>query len=222
MAACTFRLSLSGSELLSVGIDVAGFARLWRTFELNLFLPRWWLVTIAASYRAMNPKQREFRFRMVEPVHRGPRFRVVTGLAAEWRPVWAPALHALAKLAVMRIHVTCRASSVGKMERHNLVGPIRRASLVAIHTRNGNVRASERILCLLVFCDGEERAMKIHDGVATLAAILIRSAGKLSIVRVLVTIAAVREFDFVQRFFAGWNMAFRAFHLRVHSFQRIF
>ena len=63
--------------------------------------------------------------------------------------------------------------------------------------------------------------MEIDDGVAGFAAIVIRSGGKLIVVRILVAIVAGFKFDFVDGVFARGNMALGAFHFYVHSLERI-
>lgn len=74
---------------------------------------------------------------------------------------------------------------------------------------------------VLVFRDGERRAMKVFNCVAVLATILVGGGGKLFVMRVLMAIRAGREFYFVESVLAGWRVAFVASDGRVLSFQRI-
>src|ERR1700722_8461147 len=65
------------------------------------------------------------------------------------------------------------------------------------------------------------RTVKIGDGVAGFAPVLVRSGGKLSIVGVLVAILTGRELHFVYGLLAGRNVTLVAFHLGVHSQQGV-
>ena len=59
-------------ELLPMNIHVAGLASHGSSFELDLLLPGKGFVACVASDRAMDAKQRELGFRMVEPGHLAP------------------------------------------------------------------------------------------------------------------------------------------------------
>src|SRR6267378_7076438 len=61
--------------------------------------------------------------------------------------------------------------------------------------------------------------MKILHGVAAFAAVIVRCAGKLTVVHVLMAVRALREFHLVNRVFTGRDVALVAFHLRVLAFE---
>ena len=206
-----------GNELTTVGFRVASFACRGGPFELNLLFSWQRFVTIATSNCPVRPDERKLRLRVVEPVYIGPGFRAVTRLAAKWNPIGAFALHAVVELAVMWIGVASRASLVREVERQNLVCSMRRAHLMAFAARYGHMRPRKRKFRVSMFGDGEERAVEVRHGMAILAAILVRSPCKLSVVSVLVAITAIRELNLVDRLLAGGKMAFRAFHFCMFS-----
>ena len=65
------------------------------------------------------------------------------------------------------------------------------------------------------------RAVKVGDGVAGFASVLVRLGRKLSVVCVFVAIQAGRKLHFIQGLLTGGNVTFVAFHLCVHSLQGI-
>lgn len=121
----------------------------------------------------------------------------------------------------MDIFVTSGASHICKTERQNLVSPSRQAGLMTIRTRNRGVRPGQYETGVAMFGDVKRGAMEIQNGVAILATVLIRSGGKLVVMRILVAIQACREFHLVNRVLPGRKMAFGALDFDVFSLQGI-
>lgn len=209
-------------KLAAVGFNVAAFAGQCGSLELNFLFARGHFVASAAGYSAMRADEREFRFGVIETIDVRPRFGAVAGFATEGGAIGAAALHAIAELPVMRIGVTGGAGAVFKMEWKNFIFAASGAGDVAIGTRNGDVSAGEWIAGIAMFRNGEEGAMPIHHRVATLAGVFVRSGGELTVMGVFVAIAAIRESHFVNGFFAGGQVALRAFNCDVLPFQGIF
>ena len=209
-------------ELATVRFFVAGFAGHRRPFELDLFLSRQHFVAFSTRHGAVRSDQREFGFRVVEPIHVRPGFCAVASLAPERGSIGPAALHAVAKLPIMRILVTCGAIAVLKMERENLIRSARCARHMAFGAGDGNVRARQRVACVAMFQNGEESAVPVRHGVARLAAVLIGLSRKLAVVRIFMAIGTIRESDFVDCFFSRWKMALRTFHGHMLPFQGIF
>jgi len=63
--------------------------------------------------------------------------------------------------------------------------------------------------------------MKVLNGVAIFATILVRSCGKLFVMRVLMAIRAGREFHFVNGLLAGGSVTFVTSDSRMFAFERI-
>ena len=121
----------------------------------------------------------------------------------------------------MWIRVTRPAAPVFKTKGDDLIGAPGRPQLVAIRASHGGVGAVQRESSLAMHGDGEDRAVKIADGVATLALVEERSACKLACMGILVAVYARIKFDFVDRILTGWDVAPGAFHFDVLSPQRI-
>ena len=158
---------------------------------------------------------------MVKPIHICPRFRAVAGFASEWRSIWPPPLHPVVELSMMRVSVASSARAIFEVKRKYFVRSVRRANRMAVRAGDRHVRTSQRKLALPVLRNRKQGSVKIHHRVAILTAIAIRLCGELSVVRILVTIHAIRKFHFVQRVFSGGDMALGALHFRVLPFQRI-
>lgn len=214
--------SRAGIELPGMHILVAGLTRLGRTFELNLSLPGKRFMTSAASNGTVRPLQRKFSLVVVEAVHVRPGARAVAGFAAKRRSVRPAPLHPVLELSVMRIDVARGARAVRKSKGKDLVPPAREANLVAVRAGDRHVAAHKRIGRLLVTRDRERRAVKIGNGMAWLALILVRLRGKLPIVGIFVAIHARRKLHLVNRLLARRNVALRALHGDVHPLQRVF
>jgi hypothetical protein len=208
-------------ELPSVRVDVAAFAALRGALELDFSAPWKPLVARSALHDAMRSQQRKVRFAVIKAADLYPGRGGVASYTSKRRAVAAQSLHAVAKLPAMRVYVACATSLVRKPEWQDIVGAMREACLVAFVARHGSVRAGQHELGLLMLRDGEERAMKVAHRMARLAAIVVRRAGELAVVRIPMTVRAVREFHFVDRVAARGKMALRAFHTRVSAFQRI-
>ena len=169
----------------------------------------------------MRSEQWELRLAVVESVHIGPRPSVVTGLAAKRGAVGPTPRHAVLKLTVMGVLMASCAAAVFKVEGQNLIRAMRHLRLVTIVARDGYVRARQGVFRIAMLGNGEERAVKILHGMAVFTAIVIRRAGKLLVVHVLMAVRAVREFHLVNRVLAGREMAFIAFHLCVLAVEGI-
>ena len=169
----------------------------------------------------MSPKQWKFRLTVVKSVHIGPRPSIVTGLAPKRRAVRPPPRHAVLELAVMWVLMARRAATVFETEGQNFIRAVRHLRLVAIVAGDGHVCPREGIFRIAMLGDGEERAVKILDGVAVFTAIVVRRVRKLPVVHVLMTVHAVRELHFVNRALTGWKMALVASHLCVPTFKWI-
>jgi len=213
-------LGLDG-ELAGVGIHVAGFALLRRALELNFVGTGEHLVAFAAGNSAMSPDQWEFRFRMVETADVDPGLGAVARFAAERSAIGAFLRHAVFEFALMDILVAGGARAVRKMERQNLVRSSAQAHFVALRAGYRHVGSGQHEMSVLVLGNGKRRAMKVLNGMAILAAVLVWSGGKLLVMRVLMAIRAGREFNFVQSVFAGRRVAFIASDGHMFSFERI-
>ena len=122
---------------------------------------------------------------------------------------------------MVRIRVAGGATAIFKMERRNLVGRVSGPHFVAVVTGNGHVRACQRKLGLAMPGNRKHRTVKVLNGVAAFAAIIVRSGGKLAGVNVFVAVHAVCELHVVDCRLAGREVALRAFHLGVLAFQRV-
>ena len=178
-------------------------------------------MAITALHDTVCAQQRELCLRVVESGDIRPGPRVVASLAAERSAVRALLCHPLVEFAVVRILVTSSTSHVLEPEGQDLVGPTRQAHFVAIGTWNGQMRSIQRVACLHVHCQGKSRLMEIFDGVAILASVLMRWAGELIVVRVLVAVQARCKLDLVNRILAGGQMTLSAFHGHMLPSQRI-
>jgi hypothetical protein len=169
----------------------------------------------------MRTEQRVFRFRMVETVYVPPGFHIMASLAAEGCTVSALAGHLLIELALVRVLVAGGAAPVFEMEGQNFVRAPSEAKLMAIGAWDCGVGSLEREGGGAMFRDGIGGAAPILNGMAIFAAIVVRSGGKLAVVRILVAIRASRKLHFVNRIFACGNMTLGAFHLDVLAAQWI-
>lgn len=145
----------------------------------------------------------------------------MTRFTAEWGAVSAAAFHTILELAVMRIRVTRGAGAVVKMKWQNFVGAMSDFRLVAVVAGYRHVTSRQGKLSLGMLGDGKERSVKITNGVATLAPVVIRCSRELSIVRIFVAIGAIRELHLIDRIFASGNVALSAFHRDVLPFKRV-
>jgi len=150
-----------------------------------------------------------------------PGFHRVASFAAGARPVGAKRRHLFAEFPAVRVAVASRAGSILKSVRNNF----RRIScgrhFVAFRARDCQVRPGEREPALLMLRDGERRRLESVDRVALLALALVRSRGKLPLVNIGVAIHAAVEWNFVTRRDARRDVALRARHARMLSFERI-
>jgi len=145
----------------------------------------------------------------------------MAGFTTCGRSIGALGRHALAELPIVRVGVARGATAIFKMEGHDFVGGVGDAHLVAVATRNRDVRAGQRELGLFMLRDRKQNAVEILDGVASFAAIFERGGGELTGVNVLVAVHAVGKFHFVKGGLAGGKVALRAFDLNVFAFERV-
>ena len=178
-------------------------------------------MAIAARHGTVSAYQRELCFGMIEAVDVCPGLYVVAGLAAEGRAIGAFAGHAVVELALVRILMASRACAVFKMEGKDFVDAAASPNFMAIGARDRDMGASQGEARGFVLGDCECRAMEIDHGMTRFAAIVVRSGGKLIVVRILVAIGASFKFNFVDGVFARGSVALRAFHLDVFAFERV-
>ena len=171
-------------------VGMACFAILRRSFELDVVRPLNRFVAIVAADDAVPPNQCELCFRMVEISNVNPRPSVMACLTPDGSAIGASQDHAILKLTFMGIGVARRAGPILKMEREDFVRPSSQANLVAIRAGNSDVRSGQHEPCILVFHNREGRLVKILDGMASLATVLIRSRCELFVVCILVAIGA--------------------------------
>ena len=208
-------------ELRSVRVGMAILANLRCPFELRLVRTGRRLMTGTAGNCPVGAQKRELGFRMIEATYVRPRLRVVTGLATERGSIRATPGHALFKFAVVRINVAGRAALILEMEGEHLVRRAACACLVTLVARHRHVRARQREACLLMNGYCKRGAMKILNGVATLAAVLIRRGGELPFVNIFVAVQAGGEFHLVNSILPRWNVALIALNDRVLAQQGI-
>jgi len=146
----------------------------------------------------------------------------MASFASERGAILPAFFRALFEFAMVWICMAGSASAVRKFERKNLVHTACAACFMAFRTGNRRVASRQRVSRFLMLRDGKGRAMKIHHGVACFAAILVGFGGKLPVVRIFVAIKTSRKLHGIPCFFTRGNVAFGAFHFRMHAFERIF
>ena len=145
----------------------------------------------------------------------------MASLAAERRSVRAFSRHPVVELALVGILVARGASPVLKFERQNFVRAAGCTEFVAVDASNRRMCAGQGKARGSMLGDGKRGAMKIDDRVAAFALVAIGCGGELSVMGVLVAIAARPKLYFVNRVLAGRNVALRALHLDVFALQWI-
>ncbi len=158
---------------------------------------------------------------MVEAADIDPGPGAVARFAAQRGSIGAFLSHALLEFALVRIAVAGRACAICEMERQNLVRSSAKPRLVALRAGDGHVGPGQHKAGVLVLGNGKRRAMKVLYGMAILATVLVRSGGKLLVVRVPVAIRARRELHFVNGVLAGRRVAFVASDGRMLALERI-
>src|SRR5207302_1638624 len=108
-----------------------------------------------------------------------------------------------------------------KVVRYDLVRSSASSRFVAFHAANGDVRAIQRELALLMLGDGKQRAVKIRYRMAALAAILERLLRKLAVMGVLMAVTASCKLHLVNRVLSRGQMTLVAIHFCVLPFERI-
>jgi hypothetical protein len=86
---------------------------------------------------------------------------------------------------------------------------------------NSSMSAHKRKVRVRMLRDGVRGAVPILDAVATFAAVVVRSSRELIVVRILVTVRAGRELQFVKHIFSRSNVTLRTRHLSVLALQRV-
>ena len=205
-----------GNELANVGVFVARLALFGRSFEPGL-VSGGGLVTISTTNRAVSAKQGEFGFRMIEAVDVGPRFDGVTGLAAKRRAIGPLTRHVFIEFALVRIFMAGGAGTVFEFEGKNLIGAASESDLMAVRASHGRMCASQGVARIAMLLDRVRSAVPVGHRMAIFTAVLVRSPGELIVVRILMTVGAKFEFNFVNRILARGNVALGAVHLDVRA-----
>lgn len=178
-------------------------------------------MTRAAFHGAMRAKQRELRFGVVEAIHVSPGAGVVASFATERSAVSAKLCHTVIEFALVRIFVTAGTGQIVPTKRKDPVEAARSARFVAFVARDGSMRASKRITRLAVHGHGIGRDVEVPNGVAVLAAVLMRRRNELAVVLILVAVQTSGKLHFVNRVFACGKMAFGAVDFDVFALERV-
>jgi len=216
MAVGAVGLVVLGQKLAIVSILVASFTGCGRTFEAR-FVSRQRLVAFGAGHGPMGTQQRKLRLRVVKPVDVSPGLHGMAGFATKGLSIRPFPRHFLVEFALMRVLVASRAAHVLEVERENLVRASSKTQLMTIGTSHGRVGSRQWKTRIAVFGDRVRRTVPVLNRVAILAAILKSFASELAIVCVFVAIRTRRKFNFVNRIFPGWDVAFRAVHLNMFA-----
>lgn len=179
-------------------------------------------MALPASDRAVGAHKGKLGLGMIEAVDVYPGLNVMAGFTTERSPIGTLARHAVVEFTFVRILVASSAITIFEVIRNDLVGAPGGAEFVTVGTGNGSVSAGKREAGVAMFGNGVRGAMEILHGVARLAAVVVGIAGKLIVVRILVTVVTVFKFDLVDGVFASGNMALRAVHRNVFALERIF
>jgi len=169
----TSGLSFLRCKLSSVGVNVAGFAVLWRSLELNFPRCGLDLVALPTADRAMRPKQRKLRLGVIKSVHICPGLVVVARLTTEICSVGSLLRHPFAEFAFVGVLMACGAGLILEVKRQNFVHTSTQANLVALGTSNGHVCACQRERGFSVHHNRERSAMEILHGMAALALVAV-------------------------------------------------
>ena len=211
-------------KLACVHICMAAFASHWRCLEVHgceLGGAIGGFVATLASYCAVRSGEREPRRRVIKRRQVTPARDRVAALATELSAARPYAHQLLAELPVVRIAMASGAGAIFEPILFDLFEVRRQAGLVAVTTRDRQVRAGQRVSRLLMLRKSEGRRAEAAQIVAFLAAVVVRSGCELSKVRVLVAVRAQRKFDLVQGRRSGRNVTLRACDSRMFAFQRI-
>lgn len=103
---------------------------------------------------------------------------------------------------MVRVSVTRRASPILEMKRQDSILPSGGTDFVTIGTRHRRVGSGEGKTCVAMFDDRKRRAVKIQNSMTIFAFVSIRRGRKLSVMGILVTVGARREFYFIDRVLA--------------------
>jgi len=127
-------VALPRGELAAMRIFMALAAGLWSFVEFHvkqgpLQVRR--LVAIRAVHGPMRADKREFRCGVIEILHVVPILCGVAGFATQRFALGVALLHALGKLAVVDVLMTCGARKLGEMIEHNRIGGRRLMAVIA-------------------------------------------------------------------------------------------
>lgn len=159
---------------------------------------------------------------MVETTYLGPRVHVMTRFASPGRAVGAQLRLLFLKFTVMGIFMAAGAAHVFPAEWKELIGPPRSPHFVTFVAPHRSMRSCERKPRFAVVGNGIGRAMKVLDGVAVLAAVLVTRTGELPVVLIFMAVQASRKLDLIYGVLAGRNMALIALNPRVLPLQGVF
>jgi len=158
---------------------------------------------------------------MIEAINVCPGLHGVTSLTTERCSIRPLFRHPIVEFALVRVLMARGAGLIFKFERQDLIRPPGGPDLMAIAAGNRRVRTGKREFRVAVFCNRIRRAVPVHHGVAVFAAVLIGSAHKLAVMRILVAIHAEFKLDVVNCVLTCRDMTLRTFHLDVFALQGI-
>src|SRR6267143_5728694 len=146
----------------------------------------------------------------------------MAGFTSEWCAVGAQLRLLFLKFTVMGILMAAGAGHVFPEEWKELIGPPRGPHFVTFLAPHGSMRSCKRKPRFAVLGNGIGRAMKVLDGVAVLAAVLVRRTCELPVVLIFMAVQASRELNLVYGVLASGNMALIALYCSVLPFQGVF
>ena len=215
---------LPHGELPTVNVFMASRTEFGRGAEIHAayVLPQvGWVVTPFAGDSAMCSDEREGRRGMIEPGNLLPGAGRMAGFAPCQRAVGTSHVHALVKLALVRVDMTDHAGSIVKSVFHKSGRVATVYRLVAFKASNCEVSSGERKLRLIVSRQAEVGWLKPPDGMAVLASVLMRRCGELPLVYVRMAGDTKGVLYLEDRINALGDMALRTGHVSVLSFQRV-
>ena len=211
-------------KLSSMDIRMAGFARARSQMKINIgqldFEVRRF-VTTRAGDRTMSSQQRKTRCGVIKVRQVIPAGDRMAGCTARLLAAGIHARHSVAELATVRIAVTGGAGAIFESILCNIFELRRQSSPVAIGASNGNMSPSQVETAVLVHGKSEGRWSKTLNRVALLTMIQMWHRCELPEMFVFMTIGARSEPQPINGGDSGRDMALRASHRRMLSFQWI-
>jgi len=208
-------------KLPAVGILVAVLAQLGRRFEIHILQVALQVqrpVTSGALDGTMSASELEFRSRVIELAKVRESSCRVAGLTSRSVAVYEHT-HAGREFVAVRIDVTSSArQALEVVAARGGADTIER--LMTIQAIGCNMRAGENKPGLLVTRKRERSHVEIVFAMALLAVVKIWRSRELLLVRVLVAVGTLREFDFEYCRPARWSVTLGAFDVRVFSAKR--